>query len=184
LPEPSAERILESRRLFEGQVVDLRVDTVELSGGRKATREVVEHGEVVAIVPLLEGSDVLLVRQYRLPAAQVLLEVPAGGVDEGESPEEAAQRELAEECGRRARRLERLGGFFVSPGFCTEFVHLFLATQLEAVTASPDPDEDIDVVRLSLAEAMRLVSAGEIRDGKSIIGLMWTKAKVSGFTIE
>ncbi len=184
MPEPSAERVLESRRLYEGRVVNLRVDTVELSGGRKATREVVEHGEVVAIVPLLENSDVLLVRQYRLPATQVLLEVPAGGVDEGESPEEAAQRELAEECGRHAGRLERLGGFYVSPGFCTEFVHLFLARELEAVIASPDPDEEIEVVRLSLAEALRLVTAGEIRDGKSIIGLMWASAKVRGFTIE
>ncbi len=184
MPEPSAERVVASRRLYEGRVVNLRVDTVELSGGRKATREVVEHGDVVAIVPLLENSDVLLVRQYRLPATQILLEVPAGGVDEGESPEEAAQRELSEECGRRARRLERLGGFYVSPGFCTEFVHLFLARELEAANANPDPDEEIEVVRLSLAEALRLITAGEIRDGKSIIGLMRTSAKVRGFTIE
>ena len=106
--------------------MNLRVDTVELPGGRKATREVVEHGDVVAIVPLLEGDDVLLVRQYRLPAEKVLLEVPAGGVDRGESVEAAAQRELGEECGRRAGRLERLGGFYVSPGFCNEFVHVFL----------------------------------------------------------
>ena len=165
-------------------MVNLRVDTVELAGGWQTTREVVEHGEVVAVVPLLEGEDVLLVRQYRLPAAQTLLEVPAGGVDEGEEPKEAAQRELGEECGQRAGRLERLGSFYVSPGFCSEFIHVFLATQLRPVRARPEPDEEIAVVRLPLAEALRLVHRGEIRDGKSIIGLMWAWQKVHGFTIE
>jgi len=164
--------------------VNLRLDTVELAGGWKTTREVVEHGEVVAVVPLLEADDVLLVRQYRLPAAQTLLEVPAGGVDAGESSEEAAQRELGEECGQRAGRLERLGGFYLSPGFCTEFVHVFLATQLRPVRARPEPDEEIAVLRLPLAEALRLVRQGEIRDGKSIIGLTWTWQKVHGVTIE
>ncbi|GAG45412.1 unnamed protein product, partial [marine sediment metagenome] len=184
LSEPSPERVLESRRLYEGRVVNLRLDTVELAGGWKTTREVVEHGEVVAVVPLLEGKDVLLVRQYRLPAAQTLLEVPAGGVDAGESSEEAAQRELGEECGQQADRLERLGGFYASPGFCSEFVHVFLATQLRPVRARPDPDEEIAVVRLPLAEALRLVRQGEIRDGKSIIGLTWAREQVSDFTIE
>jgi ADP-ribose pyrophosphatase len=164
--------------------VNLRVDTVELSDGRRATREVVEHAEVVAVVPLLEGEDVLLVRQFRLPTEQVMLEVPAGGVDEGESAAEAAQRELGEECGQRAGRLERLGGFYVSPGFCSEFVHVFLATELEPVERRPDPDEELEVVRLPLAEALRLVGVGEIRDGKSIIGLTWAWAKVRDFTIE
>ncbi len=164
--------------------MNLRVDTVELPDGRRATREVVEHGEVVAVVPLLPGDDLLLVRQYRLPTAQLLLEVPAGGVDEGESVEEAAQRELGEECGQRAARLEKMGGFYVSPGFCSEFVHVFLATELEPVAAGPDAGENLEVVRVSLAEALRLVGAGEIRDGKSIIGLTWAWAKVRGFTIE
>ncbi len=184
MSEPSPERVLESRRLYEGRIVNLRIDTVELPGGRQATREVVEHGDVVATVPLLEGDDVLLVRQYRLPTERVLLEVPAGGVDGGEVVKAAAQRELGEECGRRAGRLDRLGGFYVSPGFCNEFVHVFLATKLEPVESHPDPDEQLAVVRLPLAEALRLVGSGEIRDGKSIIGLTWAWAKVRGFTIE
>lgn len=182
--EPPSERVLESRRLYEGGVVNLRVDTVELPGGGRATREVVEHGDVVAIVPLLPEGDVLLVRQYRLPAESVLLELPAGGVDAGESAEEAAQRELGEECGRRAHVLERLGGFYVSPGFCSEFVHVFLASELEAVERRPEPDERLEIVRLPLAEALARVSAGEIRDAKSVIGLTWAWAKVRGFTIE
>jgi ADP-ribose pyrophosphatase len=134
-------------------------------------------------VPLLENGDVLLVRQYRLPTEQLMLEVPAGGVDGGESAEQAAQRELAEECGRRAGRLERLCGFYVSPGFCDEYIHVFLATELEEASLPHDDDEDLEVVRLPFAEALRLVAAGEIRDSKSMIGLLWT-AKVRGFTIE
>ena len=165
-------------------MVNLRIDTVELASGRRATREVVEHGDVVAIVPLLDDGDLLLVRQYRLPTGLVMLEVPAGGVDEGETPEDAAQRELGEECGRRAGRLERLGGFYVSPGFCSEFLHVFLAMELEPSPLRPEPDEQLAVVRVPLAEALRLVSAGEIRDAKSIIGLTWAAAKVRAFTIE
>ena len=165
-------------------MVNLRIDTVELASGSRATREVVEHADVVAIVPLLEDGDALLVRQYRLPTGQVMLEVPAGGIDGSETPEQAAQRELGEECGRRAGRLERLGGFYVSPGFCSEFVHVFLATELKPSPLRPDPDEQLAVVPVALLEALRLVSAGEIRDGKSIIGLTWAAAKVRGFTIE
>jgi ADP-ribose pyrophosphatase len=112
-----------------------------------------------------------------------MLEVPAGGVDAGETPEQAAQRELAEEIDRRAGRLERLCGFYVSPGFCDEYVHIFLATELEAASLPHDEDEELEVVHMPLAEALRLVYAGEIRDSKSMIGLLWT-AKVRGFTIE
>ena len=161
--------------------MNLRVDTVELAGGRHATREVVEHGDVVAIVPLLEDGDLLLVRQYRLPTEQVMLEVPAGGVDGDETPEDAAQRELREECGQRAGRLEHLGGFYVSPGFCSEFVHVFLATELEPSPLRPDADEQLAVVRVPFGEALRLVSAGEIRDAKTIIGLTWAAAKSARF---
>lgn len=184
MTDPSPESVVESVRIYEGRVVGLRVDTVEMAGGRRATREVVEHGDVVAIVPLLENGDVLLVRQYRLPAGEVMLEVPAGGVDEGETPEEAAQRELSEECGQRAARLERLGGFYASPGFCTEFIHVFLATGLESHPSEPDPDEVLEVDRVSLKEALRLIERGEIKDAKSIIGLLWAARKVHGFTIE
>ena len=184
MTEPTPERVLESRRLYEGRIVNLRVDTVELSGGGRATREVVEHADVVAIVPLLEDGDALLVRQYRLPTGQVMLEVPAGGIDGDETPEQAAQRELGEECGRRAGRLERLGGFYVSPGFTNEFVHLFLARDLEPSPLRPEPDEQLALERVPLAEALRLVSAGEIRDAKSIIGLTWASEKVRAFTIE
>jgi len=170
------EQVVESRRIYQGQVVSLRVDRVQLPDGRSVVREVVEHAAVVAIVALDEQGCVLLVRQYRLPAGKPLLEIPAGGIDPGESGEEAAQRELQEETGYRAGRLERLSGFFASPGYCDEYMQLFLASDLEPSPLRADADESIQVVRLPLAEALRLVEWGEICDAKSIIGL-WAVAR-------
>lgn len=167
---------MESRRVYEGRVVNLRVDRVKLPDGRSAVREVVEHAPIVAIVALDSRGDVLLVRQYRLPVKQSLLEIPAGGVDSGESPEEAAQRELQEETGQRAGRLERLCSFFASPGYCDEYMHLYLATGLEPSALTADADESIEVLRLPLEEALRLIERGEIRDVKTIVGL-WAAAR-------
>ena len=165
--QPGSERVTSSRRIHDGRIVNLREDTVALAGGRSALREIVEHSDVVAIVPLDADGNVLLVRQYRLPAGEVLLEVPAGGVDQGESAEDAAQ-----ETGYRAGQLRRIGGFFVSPGYCTEFIHVFLATGLTESALAGDADEDIAVERVSLREAIRLIDSGEIKDGKSIVGLL------------
>ena len=162
---------MESRRVYEGRVVSLRVDRVKLPDGRSAVREVVEHAPVVAIVALDSRGDVLLVRQFRLPVKQSLLEIPAGGVDSGETAEEAAQRELQEETGQRAGRLERLCSFFASPGYCDEYMHLYLATGLEPSALAADADESIEVVRKPLDEALRLIERGEICDAKTIVGL-------------
>jgi ADP-ribose pyrophosphatase len=170
------EHVVESHRIYEGRVVSLRVDRVKLPSGRSTVREVVEHASVVAIVALDSQGDVLLVRQYRLPAQQSLLEIPAGGVDPGESAEEAAQRELQEETGQRAGRLERLCSFFVSPGYCDEYMYLYLATALEPSALVADADESIEVVRLPLDEALRLIERGEICDAKTIVGL-WAASR-------
>jgi ADP-ribose pyrophosphatase len=166
------ERVIASRRIHEGRICNLREDTVELANGRTAYREIVEHAPVVAIVPLDENGEVILVRQYRLAAEEALLEVPAGLVDEGEDLEAAAQRELQEETGYRAATLSRLGGFFVSPGFCTEFIHIYLARGLSESPLDGDEDEDIVVERVLLAEAVRLVESGAIKDAKSVAGIL------------
>ena len=171
---------MESRRLYEGRVVSLRVDRVELPSGRSTVREVVEHAPVVAIVALDGRGNVLLVRQYRLPVQQSLLEIPAGGIDPGESAEEAAQRELQEETGQRAGRLEHLCSFFLSPGYCDEYMYLYLATALEPSALAADADERIEVVRLPLAGALRLIERGEIHDAKTIVGL-WAATRHQKF---
>ena len=163
------ERVLHSERIYEGREVSLRVDTVHLPTGRKTKREVVEHSDSVAIVAIDAEDNVLLVRQFRQPARRVLLEIPAGGIEPGEEPEDCAARELEEETGYRAGKLERLGGFYSSPGFCTEFLHLFLATELSETDAQED--EIIEVVRTPLEEVPHLIAAGEITDAKSIAGL-------------
>lgn len=172
------ETVLESRRIYDGRIVALREDTVRTAGGVLARREVIEHADVVAIVPALANGDLLLVRQYRLPAREPLLEVPAGGVDEGEGIEEAAQRELQEETGHRAAGLERLTGFYVSPGYVTEFIHVFLATGLSESRMDGDEDEVIRVERVPLAEAVRMVEEGEIKDGKSIVGILLAQGRL------
>lgn len=181
--EPPLERVVESRRIYEGRIVNLRDDTVERPDGQRSRREVVEHAPVVAVVPIDAEGLVVLVKQYRLPAEEALLEVPAGGIEPGETVEGAAQRELQEETGLRAGRLRRLCGFYVSPGYCDEYIHVLLALDLTPSPVEGDEDERITVVRLPLAEALRLVESGGIKDGKSIIGLLWT-AKVQDFTIE
>jgi ADP-ribose pyrophosphatase len=167
-----AETVTSTRRIYDGRIVSLREDEVRLADGRSARREVVEHADVVAVVPIDSEGNVVLVRQYRLPAGESLLEVPAGGVDDGESPEDAAQRELREETGLRAGKLERLTGFYVSPGYCTEFIHVYLAKDLVDDPIDGDEDEDISIERMPLDEAVRLVGRDEIRDGKSIVGLL------------
>lgn len=166
------ERCVQSTRIYEGKVVSLRVDTVEFTDGRRSTREVVEHRGAVAIVPVLDNGDILLVRQYRYAVGASLLEVPAGTLDGGEEPLACADRELQEEIGYRAARFERLGGFYVAPGYDTEYIHAFLATGLTASRLASDEDEEIETVPLPLAEALAMIEGGEIIDAKSICALL------------
>ncbi len=167
----SQERTLQTERVYDGKLVGLRVDTVELPSGREAIREIVEHGDVVAMVPVDSEDNVLLVRQYRKAAEKLLLEIPAGLVEPSETPLECARRELEEETGFAAESWELLGGFYTSPGFCTEYIHVYLATHLSPSRADPDDDEIIELVRVPLIKAAELVASGEVCDAKSIAGL-------------
>jgi ADP-ribose pyrophosphatase len=166
------ERTLESKMVYKGSIVNLRVDAVELPGGRRTRREIVEHSDCVAIVALDAGDNVLLVRQFRKPVEQMLLEIPAGGVEPDEEPLACAYRELREETGYLAGKMEHLGGFYTSPGFCTEYMHLFLATELRRGETDMDYDESIELVRIPLSKAVELIASGEICDAKSIAGLL------------
>jgi ADP-ribose pyrophosphatase len=166
------ERVLESRRLYDGRILNLRVDTVAIDDAVQATREVVEHVQAVAIVPVLDDGRIVMVRQYRLPAMRELLEVPAGSLDPGEDPEAAALRELQEETGFATRRLSRLGGIWVAPGYCTEYIHIYLAEDLHESRLDADHDERIEVESITLDDALGRIDAGEIEDAKSICGLL------------
>jgi len=166
------EKTVTSRKVYSGRAINLRVDTVQLSQGRTSQREIVEHGGSVSIVPLDGRGNVLMVRQYRKAVGQVLLEVPAGGMDEGETPEVCARRELEEETGYTARRMERLASFFTTPGFCDEEMHAFLATGLTAGQPRPEADESIEVVAVPLSSIPRMIQQGDVRDAKSIAALL------------
>lgn len=169
---PNPEHTVATERIFRGRIVGLRVDTIQLPGGRVSLREIVEHSGSVAIVPLDDHGNVLMVRQYRKPVEQELLEIPAGMLEPGEEPVTAARRELEEETGYTAHRIEPLIQFFTSPGFCDEEMHVFLATGLVAGQPNPDEDEQIDLVPVPLAHVPEMIRHGEIRDGKSIAALL------------
>ncbi len=168
-----SEETISSERIYEGRILNLRVDQVILADGRKAVREIVEHSPAVAIVALDEQDRVLLVRQYRKAVEQYLDEIPAGSMDAGEEPLEAARRELAEETGYRARDWKLICRFYSAPGFTEEEMYLYLATGLEAGQDNPDEDEIIESIWMPLAEACQAIYKQSIRDSKTIIGLQF-----------
>lgn len=165
------EKLLASKRIYEGRLVNLRQDAVVLSSGRETVREVVEHPNCVAIVAINSEDNVVMVRQFRKPVEGVLLEIPAGVIEPGEEPQECALRELEEETGYMAGKMERIGGFYSSPGYSTEFLYLFLATDLQKGSTRPDEDEIIEVVSIPWEQIPGLIAKGEVCDAKSIVGL-------------
>jgi ADP-ribose pyrophosphatase len=166
------EKTLGSRRIFEGRVVNLRVDTVELPDGRVTSREVVEHHGAVAIVPMLDHEKIVLVRQFRQPVGGTLLEIPAGTLDEGEDPCECARRDLVEEIGYFPEKLTEMFHSYLSPGYSTEMLHTFLAEDLQKAEAKRDFDEFLEVLTVSLRDAVEMIRSGEIADAKSICGIL------------
>ena len=166
------EQMISNERVFDGRIVRVRADAVLLPNGRNATREVVEHRPSVVVVPIDADGNAILVRQYRYPAEQVLLEAPAGVVEESETPDDCAMRELQEEIGFSSRDLRALGGFWMSPGYCTEFMYAYLAKDLVPSRLEADADESIEVERVSISRVSRLIRLGEIQDAKTIAALL------------
>jgi ADP-ribose pyrophosphatase len=168
----SFETVLASEQIYEGHLINLRVDQIRTAAGAESVREIVEHPGAIALIALDEAGRVLLVKQYRHAVRAVTLEIPAGTLEPGEEPLAAAQRELREETGYRAGRLARLGGIYTAPGFSTEYIHFFLATQLAPDPLAMDEDEVIDLIHVPLSEAVAMIRAGQIDDGKSVGGLL------------
>ena len=176
-PHHELPKTISSQKIFAGRVFSVTVDTVR-EGELTYQREVVHHGGSAVIVPVFDDGTVALVRQYRHPAVRYLLEVPAGTLADGERPEYGAERELQEELGVIAGRMEKLTEFFVSPGFCEEKMWVYLATELVQGKQQLEEDEILDVVRLPISEALEMITSGEIQDAKTIIGLMLAAPRI------
>jgi ADP-ribose pyrophosphatase len=166
------ERMLGSDRIYQGRILNLRVDSIELPDGREAIREVIEHPGAAGVAAFDDEGRLLLVRQYRYPVGEALLELPAGRIDEGETPEQCAARELEEETGFRAGRLVALGRVYPAAAYDCEVVHLFYADGLVESQQQLDPDECIAVEHVDFDEAVRMVLSDEIPDSKTQVGIL------------
>ncbi len=168
----SEEKTLSSQLIYDGRAVKLRVDTVRMPSGRESRREIVEHRDCVAIVAIDADDNVLLVNQFRKPVEKELVEIPAGGIDPGEDPVTTVRREMREETGYLPQKVERLGGFYSTPGYCTEYLHLYLATDLTPSPLYAEDTESIKLVRVPVSQIPSLIDSGSICDAKSIAGLL------------
>ena len=162
---------MSGRLVHRGPAFDLCVEPVELPNGARIDLDIVRHPGAAAVVPFVSEDSVLLIHQYRHAAGGSIWEVPAGKLD-GEAPEVCAARELEEEAGRRAGRLEKLGAVWTSPGFTDERIHLFAAYDLEPVPQRLEPDEILEVVEMPFERALELVFRGELSDAKSALALL------------
>jgi ADP-ribose pyrophosphatase len=167
------EKTISSRLVFEGRAFNVRVHDVINAGGDRTTREIVEHPECIAAIPVDNNGDIWLVKQFRKAVEKELLEIPAGGIDPGEDPDSAVRRELQEEIGCLPDRIQKLTGFYSSPGFCTEYLYLYVAADLIPGRLIAEDTAGIEVVRIKPAEIKSLIASGTICDAKSIAGLLY-----------
>lgn len=167
-----AERVLSSKEIWHGRAINLRVDQVEKPSGKRTTREIVEHSDCVAVVAIDDEDNVLLVRQFRHAVGKFLLEIPAGGIEPGEDSIDCVRRELQEEIGYFPQRIDELGGFYATPGYGTEYLHCYLASQLAPSRLVAEDTDDIELVRVPRHQVFQLIASGEICDAKSIAALL------------
>jgi ADP-ribose pyrophosphatase len=166
-------RTIQSKTIYRGRIVELKVDRVIEPGGVETTREVVCHPGSVVVLPHLPDGRLILVRQYRYAVKESLWELVAGGMERGETPRQSARRELLEEAGYRARVLKPLVEFYPSPGILSEKMHLVEAWDLTPGKGQPDVDERIEVGVFSLEEIVKMARSKKIRDGKTLVGILW-----------
>jgi len=172
------EEIISTETIFDGRILHLRVHTVRLPNGRQSKRELIQHQGAVAIVALDETQHILLVKQYRIGTGSDTYEIPAGVLEPDEDPLDAVARELREETGYRPLNLESLGGIYVSPGYSTEYIHLFYSSKLEKAPLEQDTDEFVESLRIPLNEALAMIELGEINEAKSVVALLKVARKL------
>lgn len=169
------EKTVESQTVFQGRIVTVKLDKAQLPNGRLTSREVVEHPGGVAVLPLDADGCVTLVRQFRYPFQRVLLELPAGKLEKGEDHRACGLRELEEETGMTGGEFTYLGGLYLSPGYSSEVLHLYLARELRQGTSHPDEGEFLNVEKMPFQELLDRVMAGEIHDAKTVAAVLKTK---------
>ncbi|EZP76031.1 nucleoside diphosphate pyrophosphatase [Parageobacillus genomosp. 1] len=173
------EKTIRKEKIFSGKVVQLYVEDVQLPNGKTSKREVIKHPGAVAVIPITKDGKLVLVRQYRKALERVLVEIPAGKLEKGEEPFATAQRELEEETGYRARSLRHIVSFYTSPGFADELIHLYVAEGLEKLqdAASLDEDEFVDILEVTLEEALEMLEKQEIYDAKTAYALQYLQLR-------
>ena len=169
---PRSHRVLDSEKVCEGHIFDVEKLHVELPDGKRRFYDLVRHGEAVVLVPVTADGNILFVRQYRIGAGKEILEVPAGCMNPGEEPLTSAVRELREETGFEAGEIRRVGGFYMTPGYCTEYLHIYLARELKENPLPQDDDEFITPISIPVQEAYRMAENGEFEDSKTFAALM------------
>lgn len=168
------EKTIETKKIYSGRIINIRIDRVELPNRKITIREIAEHPGAAAIVPITADNDVILIEQYRTAAGKTLLEIPAGKLEKGEDPHNCAERELFEETSFKPGETEYLTRFYTSPGFCNEIIYLYLGKNVEKVSFQNNLQEDefINIKKISIEKALEKVYKGEIIDSKTIIGLL------------
>ncbi len=169
--EQEQQGLQETKVIYSGRILQFAIETYLLPSGRK-TAEIVHHPGAVVIIPITPSGDILLVQQWRRAAKEILLELPAGTLEPNEEPIACAARELQEETGFGAKTLQSLGGFYTAPGYCDEYLHLFLASDLYPSTIPADDDEMIDVIAISPKDAKKQILEHKMRDAKTISGIL------------
>lgn len=167
------EKTISTKSIFQGKVISLQVDQVELPNGNTSAREIVKHPGAVAVVAITPEERLILVRQFRKPLEKTIYEIPAGKREAGEDPQVCAERELEEETGYQAKAWKHLVSFYTSPGFADEYLHLYQADQLTKGQGNPDEDEFVELVEWTLSECLHAISRGDICDAKTVAAILF-----------
>ncbi|WCN36865.1 NUDIX domain-containing protein [Aneurinibacillus uraniidurans] len=165
------EKTVSSQTIYEGKVITLKVDEVELPNGKTASREIVTHPGAVAVMAITDDNRLVVVRQFRKPLERTIVEIPAGKLEPGEEPVVCAHRELEEETGYTTQTMQHVASCYTSPGFANEIIHLYRTNGLIAGEAKPDEDEFVELMHITIEEAQQLIAAGEICDAKTIMAV-------------